>query len=515
MNTHKVIIRSGISCFGPAISTILLVNIIMAGTAFSAGSPFELEIGDLEKTTVRQPAVKAKGKKKLQARKKSARKRPATMQPIPVEQEGEYLKYTIRPGDHIYKVLTSRFGLSSAEAEGLMPTILRINGISNIAGLQIGQVILIPAAEIKTGKPDTAQPATAGPTGTVAAIAEKQKLPVEKGLIERIRNLWTSLFPERGPAAGTLREKIVGNTAYPVLTGADNGEILITREGMPPVFGNVSGAQASRSEKVVALPADGGDFAGPLLKGAGFEKVDENTPVTFGTDPRITVMPDYAVVKRIPGTETRERILLFTGGKGCPSQPEAMTAFLAGMGFRLVTLCDRAPEKLSAENGRVLPLVATDPEKLIDSMLDALALKWSKSHPVEMVLDQKEGYSIGVNVDRYFEEQGERYFVDFGRQEKEHETLMRLVELAGYRRIAVDRNAGPAAIAEKFLKALQLSSEFRKRVFTSLPDGRITVETTCFLFSGRSAPAKLILAPDPPLDKSVCDLLTAGLWSAK
>lgn len=515
MNTIKLIIRPGIFRFGPAIAALLLVNTMLAGTSSGAGSPFELEIGDLEKTTGSQPSSKPRGKKKRQSPKKTKRNPPVSPQQVPAVQDGDYLKYTIRPGDHIYKVLTTRFGLSSERAEELIPRVLQLNGITNIARLQIGQVILIPASAVKGSKPLAPGPSSAAVPRADAAVAEKQEFPAEKGLLERIRDLWMRLFPERGQAAGTLRAKTIGNTSYPVVTGADNGEILITREGLPPVFANVSGAQPARREKVVALPADGRAFAGPLLKAAGFEEVEENAPVMFGTDPRIKLLPDFTIVKRTRETQTRERILLFTGDKGCPSQPESLAAFLSGQGIRLVSMCNGAAAKTSAESCSVSPIAASDAEKLVDSMLDALSIKWSKAHPVEIVLDQKEGYRIGVKLDRYFEDQGERYFVDYGREDATHETLMRLVELSGYRRIPLAPKAGPRAVAEQLLKALQLSPEYRRRQFDASPDGRITVEASCFLFSGRSDPRKLFLVSDPPLDRLVLELLAAGQWSAK
>jgi len=43
----------------------------------------------------------------------------------------------------------------------------------------------------------------------------------------------------------------------------------------------------------------------------------------------------------------------------------------------------------------------------------------------------------------------------------------------------------------------------------------VTVETSCVMFSSRSSPRRMFLVADPPLDKPVCDLLTAGLWSAR
>ena len=516
MNHRNTVIRFITASLSPFIPGIVVFCMLSAGACYAAGSPFELEISDLEKTTVKKPAVKAKEKKERQAHKKSGRKRPATKRSLPVEQEGEHLKYTIRPGDHIYKVLTSRFGLSSAKAEELIPTILRINGIADIAGLQIGQVILIPAAALATGKAAGIEAGATAPPPQAPVPPRTPPAPVEEsGLLGWLRDLWMGLFPERGRAAGEIRDKNIGNHRYPVVKGADLADIIVVREGSLPVFTHMSGARAADAEKIVAVPSPDRHGTGPLLKGAGFENVAENASVSFGADPKVTVRADFAITKAIPGTDAREQILLFTGENGCPPPGGALSAFLSSRGFRLVSSCNGMTEKQAPAEDTIVPLSAADPEKLVDSLLNALSLTGSTAHPVEMVLNENEGYRIGVNVDRYFEYRGERYFVDFGRQDTEHELLMRLVELDGYRRIPLAPTAGLAVTAEKLLQALQIPARSGKLTLASSPDGSVTVETSCVVFSSRSAPRRTYLVADPPLDRQVCDLLTAGLWSAR
>lgn len=514
MNHRNATIRFITAGIGPFIPVIAMLCILPSGTCFAAGSPFELEISDLEKKTVKPPP--ARENKKRPAPKRSRKTRAATMQPVPVERDGEYLNYTIRPGDHVYKVLTTRFGLSSAKAEQLIPEILRINGIANIAGLQIGQVMLIPAAAVATGKAAGVESGAVAPPPHASASPVTPPVPaVESGLLGWLRDLWLRLFPERGPAAGEIRERTIGNRRYPVVKGADLADIIVAREGALPVFTDMSGARTADAERVVVVPSLDRHGTGALLKAAGFEKVSENASFSFGADPKVAVRADYAITKVLPGTDAREQILVFAGENGCPPPGGALSAFLSSRGFRLVSFCSGMTEKQATAEDTIVPLSAVDHEKLVDSLLDALSLTWRAAYPVEMVLNEKEGYRIGVNVDRYFEDRGERYFVDFGRQDAEHETLMRLVELAGYRRIAVDPTAGVTVTAEKFLQALQHPAKSGKRTLTSTPDGSVTVETSCVMFSSRSSPRRMFLVADPPLDKPVCDLLTAGLWSAR
>ena len=53
-------------------------------------------------------------------------------------------RYTVKPGDHIFKILMRDYGLSNRQAELLIPEIISLNNIADIKRLQVGQTLLIP-----------------------------------------------------------------------------------------------------------------------------------------------------------------------------------------------------------------------------------------------------------------------------------------------------------------------------------------------------------------------------------
>jgi hypothetical protein len=65
--------------------------------------------------------------------------------PQPPAKSGNYTRYTVEKGDHIFKILMRHFGMSNAAAEALIPEVARLNGIPDIRKLAVGQTILVPA----------------------------------------------------------------------------------------------------------------------------------------------------------------------------------------------------------------------------------------------------------------------------------------------------------------------------------------------------------------------------------
>lgn len=53
-------------------------------------------------------------------------------------------RYTVRPGDHLFLILTRQYRLSERAAEQLIPEVLRLNNIRNPHGLVIGRQLTIP-----------------------------------------------------------------------------------------------------------------------------------------------------------------------------------------------------------------------------------------------------------------------------------------------------------------------------------------------------------------------------------
>lgn len=127
-----------------SVSTILALTLLLMqiAPALAAEPSFEIDIRELDRTKTVPAAPKKKPAKpshpapaKVPSRKKGG--------PGPADNAG-YSRYTVRSGDHIFKILMKDFGMSNSAAEALVPEIIRLNRISDIRKLTIGQTILIP-----------------------------------------------------------------------------------------------------------------------------------------------------------------------------------------------------------------------------------------------------------------------------------------------------------------------------------------------------------------------------------
>lgn len=332
------------------IMPLAVVSFLLLGMAeLYAASPFELEIGELERGAGTAKAPKGTPPRPATVKKGGAPSAPG--RPTAQDLEGEFVNYTIRPGDHLYKVLTSRFGLSSAQAEEQIPRIRRINGIRDIRELQVGRTIRIPVSGKTTREP--AQPSPAAPL----------------------------------PVAG---------------------------EG-PQV--------------VASKPAE-------------------------------------------PGP----------------------------------------PHETAAPKTALCIITAKEPAVIADALLDVLALKWDKAHPVTIPLGGSAGASLTVPVDRYFEHQGKRFFLDLGEGDPDRATLLRLLELSGYRRIAVGGTDDFRTISGRILDALELRTEYRKHHLAPRSGGPGAMEVPGYLVFRPLGAAERLFLTDVPMEMQLKDLLSTGQW---
>jgi LysM repeat protein len=189
---------------GPTVMLFLLFSLVSARGAFSAGSPFEIEIGDLERGEAASKEVK---KPQSPPSAKTRRPRKVSVPNVKAESllERDYVRYTIRSGDNIYTILTTRFGLTSKKAERLIPEIKRINGIVDTSGLQIGQTLLLPLARKKVVVPqETISVTPHAPLPAPAAEAESLQ-PWTKGCCGGPKNSGSGFSP-RGNQPNRLPE---------------------------------------------------------------------------------------------------------------------------------------------------------------------------------------------------------------------------------------------------------------------------------------------------------------------
>jgi hypothetical protein len=150
---------------------LLLAHLSLPSQLYAAApAPGQFDI-DLKELDRQEPTQSPKSEKKKEQRAKKVR--PAAVKADKVQPsaagDSEPVRYTVQPGDHIFKILVVRFGLSNEAAERLIPEIIRVNNIPNIKRLTVGQTLLIPAK---------------GQLERVAGSAKKGKSHKRKGAAE-------------------------------------------------------------------------------------------------------------------------------------------------------------------------------------------------------------------------------------------------------------------------------------------------------------------------------------------
>lgn len=498
----------------------LILTLMSAGLVFAAGSPFEIEIGDLDRGEAASKEVK---KQRVQPSAKIRGTRAHSVPNVTANdrQEGDYVKYTIRSGDNIYTILTTRFGLSSKKAERLIPEIKRINGIVDTSGLQIGQTLLLPLARKKVVVSRESVPAPAAiprPVPTPPAIVETPSPPaptVDEGMLRRAKEFWARLFPERKPVEPGSGMAVAGSARYPLLAGFNGKKIRIVPPGILPVFENLSGAGAEKWETVVADPTNEKGFVKDLLQTAGFATTDGGAPLDFGTEPKLLLKVDFTAAQRMPGAEARKTILVPLEKNGCQALPASFVSYLAAKNFRLVAWCDSSEKLPVSSNVQVISVPPGKPEVLVDAVLEALTIKTSKDYSIEIVVGRTGEAPLMVTVDRYFEADGKRFFLDFGNEAPNRATLFRLLELAGYQRIAIGGTDDFQTVAAKISGAVNIPAAYRKYHFTSVPDGLFTLEMAGILFQQSGLGGGKIFLTDILLGSPFFDLLKDVPWGTQ
>lgn len=129
---------------------VLLLALLSLPYQLHAAPPqYEIDLKELDRqkpAPAPKPAKKeAPAPRRAPAKKEARGETPRSAQGAPPSSaSGEYVRYTVKPGDHIFKILMLNFGMSNDAAERLIPEIVRINNISNIKALTVGRTLLIP-----------------------------------------------------------------------------------------------------------------------------------------------------------------------------------------------------------------------------------------------------------------------------------------------------------------------------------------------------------------------------------
>jgi hypothetical protein len=387
--------------------------------------------------------------------------------------------YTVKPGDHLYKVLSREYGVRGARADVLVQRVLRLNGIKDIHGLKTGSTLLIPLApgaaakESKTHAQSAKHTRKSEKEAPQAPAAEHQivlaKLAPQDddATVEAARQVWPRLVP---PVAGRGSDHFdyrssafslaLDPARYPTLPAQDGGTILVDGAGTLPALVRSLIQEKNPQVRIVSEDATNRRrFYRALLSAAQFYSFEEDFSVDFGSDPKITVQTDFKIEKS-PDSLLRQDITLLNVSETRRATPEGLVKLLAGNGFRLVEAGAPVYQTPGGAADLLYQVSEKEPKKILDSFLVALAVPFETGKNIDLYAKENIGIRLDVPVDRYFEDNGQRYAVALFNGDPVTYTLIRLLETKGYRVIMLQEGDDFRSITDKVLSRLRIPGRY-------------------------------------------------------
>ncbi|WP_298266583.1 LysM domain-containing protein [Geobacter sp.] len=443
-------------------------------------------------------------------------------------------EYTIRPGDHIFKILMRDYGLSNDEAEALIPEVKRLNDISDIRRLRVGQILRIPlvrgtgaggggarseGAELpgRIERP-AATTALSGEGGAPAAghslCMMSVAAPAEPDGVESARRLWDGLVPSRGEATQpiTIEDKnfslSLDPESFPTFVAADGGRVLVDAGGKIPPLVRAIIEQKDPSLRIVSeSPRNRKRFMASLLAGARFYSVEENVALEFGTDPKLTINADFKIEKS-PDSLLHQDVVLMNVGENRPPMPPSLVQFLGREGFRVLEPLSGRDDRVGRHLQNLYQITARDPRGIVDGVLQTLNIPFESNHNVELYGVADGGLRLNVRADRYFEEGGSRFVVSYFDGDPVTYTLTRLLETRGYRVVVLDPKDDFRKVSEKLFARMRIPGVFARHDLLSGRDASYGVQMSGFRL--RSATGEQAFLTNTEIDPLFRDLLDAN-----
>lgn len=447
---------------------------------------------------------------------------------------GEDSAYRVKPGDHIFKILMREYGLSNRQAEALIPEVKRLNGISDIRRLRVGQLLRIPVGQ--AARPFRHEE----PSGRGGADHEPAPVPVAREIlrddapahalrmvnvaaerqpdgIEAAQRVWDDLVPPTRTSFQpiTIEDKnfslSLDPTNFPTFAAADGGRILVDAAGkLPPLVRSLIEAKEPSLRIVSENPRNRKRFMASLLAGGHFYSVAENVALEFGTDPKLTVNADFKVEKTADSL-LRHEVVLMNVGDNRRAMPAALSQFLHQEGFQLLEpFPARGGETRSGSDETVHQISAREPRPIADEILRALSLPVETDRNVELYGVDDGGVRLFVRADRYFENNGERYVVSYFDGDPVSYTLTRLLETRGYRVIMLDPQDDFQKVSTKILSRLRIPGSFASYQLLANRNLPYDIRLSGFKVHGLAGRTGELFLTNATIDSLFRDLLDYG-----
>ncbi|HIJ81583.1 MAG TPA: LysM peptidoglycan-binding domain-containing protein [Desulfuromonadales bacterium] len=428
--------------------------------------------------------------------------------------------YTVKQGDHLFKILMRDYGLTNDEADSFIEEIKRENNIYDIRRLKIGQRIVIPPVRrtaggtLKTTKPRQSASNFADSTGT----PESHSLRIESSFtplselesLVRIRETWEKIVPVKGDLQKPLSFQTstfsltLDPQRYPIFPAMNGGRIVLDQGGtIPPLLKALIEEKDPSIRIVSEAPAATRRFMSTMLKSAGFYSVEENFSMDFGADPKLTVYADFKVEKGADSLAKQDIVLVNSGSVAVPA---VLGAHLKKEGFLLHEPFAAYSPGSGREYRPIYQVTTRKQPEIVDAILGALSIMSDPGRSLDVFASDNNGISLSVKADRYFERDGRRFVITRFDGDPVNYTLFRLLETMGYRVVILDERDDFRKVSEKILSRLKINGTFAQHGVLQKGASSYSLQMSGFKIDDTSLPGGGLFLTDltfPPIVRDV------------
>ncbi|RQW87017.1 MAG: hypothetical protein EHM79_08660 [Geobacter sp.] len=332
-----------------------------------------------------------------------------------------------------------------------------------------------------------------------------------EGSIQWTRDVWDRLLQpgryENGPLVvqGRNFSLSLDPKRYPVFPAADGGKIIID-EGMTlsPMVKTILTEKDPGIRIVMGNPADRKRFFSSLLAAAKFYSVEENFAVDFGADPKLTVTSDFKIEKTSESLLKNDVVLVNVTGqhRGIPPQ---LISFLDKEGFHVI---DSSPAFSELSDGRkvLYSIEGSRQDTIVDELFTALSAPCEKNKDLLLDDGALSGVTLSVRADRYSEGNKRKVVISFSEKNPVQYTLLRLLELKGYRVVMLNPEDDFREISEKVLSSLGLPAVYGMQPLWVDDGTPFNVRLSGFVLTGNGRNGARRFLTNVPIDPLVGEL---------
>jgi hypothetical protein len=325
------------------------------------------------------------------------------------------------------------------------------------------------------------------------------------------KNVWDRLLgrgqQEKGPLVvqGSNFSLSLDPERYPVLPAADGGRIVIDAGMTLSPFVKTILREKDPGIRIVSENPDNRmSFFSSLLAAARFYSVEENFSVDFGSDPKMTVTSDFKIEKSSESLLKNDVVLVNISGRHS-GMPQPLCSFLDTEGFHVI---ESSPAYSKVPDGsKVLYCIeGSNQEIIVDELFSALSVRYGKNR--DLVLDDGavSGVTMSVRADRYVDGADRKVVFSFSEENPVQYTLLRLLELKGYRVVMLNPNDDFRELSEKVLSALGLPAAYGMHPLWVADETPFTVQLSGFVVSGSAGNKSRTFLTNVTIDPLVRDL---------